>query len=162
MRMALTLEAVLGIIGTVAGVTSFIVSVYFNKKAIEQTDRNLKTQLRYEDKKRALVALQRVINEADFWKLREKIKIFLDVPDSNFIPQEVISGVYGDIEKVEKFDEKNTPYPKQEEPPEPDDNYYDPTEGMNEYEKHDYALKKEIDSFKSSVKCRIDDALKKI
>ena len=157
-----SLELILGMIGTITGVTSLIVSAYFNKKAIEQTDRNLKTQLLYEDKKRALTALRKIVVETKFRDVRGKIQTFLDAPEGTYVSQEVISGVYEDIGKVEKFGEKSSPEPKPEEPPEPEDWYSDPTEGMGEYEKYEYALNREISSFKSSAKHRIDAALKKI
>ncbi len=37
-----TLELILGIVGTITGVLSLIISVHFNRKAIKQADKNQK------------------------------------------------------------------------------------------------------------------------
>lgn len=161
--MELTPELVFGLIGMVTGITSLIVSIYFNRTAIKQTDRNLKTQLIYEDKKRALLSLQKIVDETRILKdLREKIGSFLNSFEGNFIPREVIDEVYVSLRKLEKFEDEKSPYPTQNQLYGEVYDDYDPTEGLNEFEKFDYYFENEFDSFKSSVKHSINKVLKKI
>ncbi len=51
---------IVAVIGAITGIISLIISVYFSKKVMNQTDRNLKIQLIYEDKKQALDKLQKL------------------------------------------------------------------------------------------------------
>lgn len=163
--MELTPELILGLIGMITGITSLIVSVYFNRTAIKQTDRNLKTQLMYEDKKRALFGLQKIVDETSLGGSEERINSFLNSPEGNFIPREVVDEVRGGLRKLKEFEEENAPYLTQDQLNEEVSNQYenyDPTEGMDEFEKFDYNFEQKFNSFKSSVKRSINEALKRI
>ena len=169
-------ELLFGIIGTITGVSSFIIAMHYNRKAIkqadkalDQADKNLKTQLLYEDKKQALMNLQKIIDETKSFKLKNKINTFLHSFEGNYIPNEVIRNIKNEIKELDEYYEQNSPYPSSE-MREEEHNYYvkngliseDPYEGLDHYEIFDYNYNCEIESAKYSIKNIINNALKDV
>jgi len=168
-----TPELILGIIGTVTGILSLVISMHFNRKAInqaekalEQSDKNLKTQLLYEDKKKALMNFQRTLSGAanNTRDLREKIDTFLDSFEGKYVPKDVVGKVHASLEELEKYEYENAEYSQKwmgEEPMQESESS-DPCEGMNPTEQFNYEFGKKIDSFKHSAKYLINESLMKI
>jgi len=167
-----TPELWVGLMGVILGASSLIVSLHFNRKAInqasealEQADKNLKIQLLYEDKKKALMALEQIINESNYKEIKEKMANFLLSFGGKYAPQEVVFEINKKICALEEFEDEHSPYPTGREPddePYPFDYVDDFDLGMNEYDKYDYNLKIKTNDFKNSVKQIITNSLTKI
>ncbi len=163
--MAFTPEVIVGIIGIILGILSLIMSWFFTKKALEQADKNLKTQLLYEDRKHALMKLQSLINETNNAEIRKKLDAFLGSNEGSYIPKEVSNSIYDGIKELEKFEDKNAWYPTQrtiDDYPSPDNELSNPYEGLTREEVFDELFDKEMDSFKYSVNQYIIESLTKI
>lgn len=169
-------ELLFGIIGTITGVSSLIVAMHYNRKAIkqadkalEQADKNLKTQLLYEDKKRALMNLQKIMTDAKPYELGEKINTFLNSFEGNYVPNEVIKNIKNKIEELDEYYKQNSPFPS-DEMSDGEYKYYlelglireDPYEGMDQIEIFEYDYKNKIDSAKYSMKNIISKTLKDV
>ncbi|MCG7850043.1 MAG: hypothetical protein MIO93_12830 [ANME-2 cluster archaeon] len=170
---AFTPELILGIIGTITGTLSLAISMYFNRKAIgqadkalEQADKNLQSQLLYEDKKKALMNFQQIINNSTYKELYKKIEHFSESFEGKYVPSVVFSEIRKLVSELEKFEDTNSPYPTGREfngePPNSDGYDEDPHLGLNEYEIFDIDLRNEIYKFKNSVRRIITNNLTKI
>lgn len=160
-NMILTTELILGIIGTVTGVISLIISCYFNNKLMKQTDRNLKTQLLYQDTKQALVKLRKIIDESeDYYKLKQNVQDFLNSFEGNYIPNEVIQNLNNELGKLKTFYGEKNPYPP-DQMSEEEYNYECEKAKritmVDQVENFEYDLGKEVDSFKHSMKNLINN-----
>lgn len=166
--MNLSIELFFGIIGTITGVTSLVVSAYFNKKAIEQTDKNLKSQLLYQDRKQALMNLQKIIDESEnLYTLKQNLEVFSNSFERIYVPKGVLENIKSKLYGVEEFYDENTPYPSDHMSDEKYDDYLnsipdDPYENMDHIERFDYDLKAKLNHFRISMKQIIDNNLKEV
>ncbi|OGM12047.1 hypothetical protein A2Z22_01945 [Candidatus Woesebacteria bacterium RBG_16_34_12] len=166
-----TPELILGIIGTVTGILSLIISLFFTRKAIkqadkalEQSDKNLITQLLYEDKKRALMKLQSIIDGTKLVELRVKLDTFFKSIESSYVPRDVSNRIYNMLEELEKFEDENAAYPTKRKMDEEEAAFYeasDPLGGMTEFEQFEYEFGEKINSFKHSSNYIIKESLNK-
>jgi|GEM_PF-6529501 len=162
--MAFTPEVIIGIIGTIIGISSLIMSWFFTRKALEQADRNLKTQLLYEDKKQALKKLQEIITGSKYFELHEKIDLFLLSFEGNYVPYDVGKEIHNMLIELEKFENNNAYYTTIGEIREDTlaQDYEPPKEGMTYQEEFDRDFEWEIKSFKRIAKERLNKSLLKI
>ena len=170
---AFTPELILGIIGTITGTLSLAISMYFNRKAIEQADKaleqadkNLQSQLLYEDKKKALMNFQQIINNSTYTELNGKIENFSESFEGKYVPSVVFVKIRKLVSELETFEDTNSPYPTGREfngePPNSDGYNEDPYLGLDEYEIFNIDFTNEIDQFKKSVRRIINNNLTKI
>ncbi len=162
---SVNLELILGVVGTITGILSLIISMHYTRraigqadKALEQADRNFKTELLYEDRKRALMTLQKILNESKSGELSKNFVNFSNSFEGNYIPKEVFKSINEKLQKLEAFYDDNSPYPSDEE------SYVDDREPQfqDQYEEFDSVFAEKINSFKDSAKNDIYKGLKEI
>jgi|ACXJ01.1.fsa_nt_gi hypothetical protein len=159
---------IVAVIGAITGIISLIISVYFSKKVMNQTDRNLKIQLIYEDKKQALDKLQKLAETVVTWRnfesYKKSIKQFFNSTQGTFVPKDVATDVLKHLNKLEEYEYKNDPTidhsQDDKEPPEYED--YDLTEGMDIFQKYEHNLKDGIVSFEASVDKSVKSGLEEL
>lgn len=165
---SVNLELILGVVGTITGILSLLISMYYTRraigqadKALEQADRNFKTELLYEDRKRALMTLQKILNDSKYGELSKNFINFSISFEGNYIPKEVFKNINEKIQKLEAFYDDNSPYPSDEELY---GEYVDDREPQfqDQYEKFDSVFAEKINFFKDSAKNDIYKGLKEI
>ncbi len=163
-----TLELFLGTVGTIIGSISLIISAVHNRKAIfqakqalNQTDNNLKTQLLYEDKKRASKNLIQILenDKLRLFDLSNETEALFNSFEGNFLPFEVISTIRTGILELGEFEDENAPFSNNNRMTDGEREYLEsiapeinPTEGMNDIEIFQYLFKNEMDSFRNNSK----------
>ena len=163
-----TLELILGTIGTIIGIFSLFISVVQNRKAISQAeqalnqaDKNLKTQLLYEDKKRVSKNLVQILenNKLSLFDLSRETEALFNSFEGNFLTFEVISTIRTGILELGEFEDKNAPFSDYNRMTDGDREYLEsiapeinPTEGMDDIEIFQYNFKNKLNSFRNNSK----------
>ncbi len=163
-----SLELFLGFVGTITGIISLIISAVYNRKAIfqakqalNQADKNLKTQLLYEDKKRVSKNLIQILenDKLRLFELSHETEALFNSFEGNFIPFEVVSTIRTGILELGEFEDENAPYSDNNRMTDGDREYLEsiapkinPTEGMDDIEIFQYNFKNEMDSFRKNSK----------
>ena len=164
----LTLELIFGIVGTTTGISALWTSRVHNQKAISQADqalnqadKNFKTQLLYEDKKRVLKNLIQILenDKLCLFDLSCETEALFNSFEGNFITFEVISTIRTGILKLREFEDKNAPFSNNNTMTDGDREYLEsiapevkPTEGMDDIEIFQYNFNNEMNSFRSNSK----------
>ena len=163
-----TLELFLGSVGTIIGICSFIISAFYNRKAIfqakqalNQADKNFKTQLLYEDKKRVSKNLIQILenDKLRLFDLSCETEALFNSFEGNFLPFDVISTIRTGILELGEFEDENAPYSDNNRMTDGEREYLNsiapeinPTEGMNDIEIFQYNFENEMDSFRNNSK----------
>ena len=163
-----TLELILGTIGTIIGIFSLFISVVQNRKAISQAeqalnqaDKNLKTQLLYEDKKRVSKNLIQILenDKLRLFDLSRETEALFNSFEGNFLPFEVISAIRTGILELGEFEDENAPFSDNNRMTDGEREYLEfiapeinPTKGMDDIEIFQYNFKNEMDSFRNNSK----------
>ena len=154
----ITNELLVSYFALLVAILSFCISVYFNKRTLEQSDANLKTQLLYDDQKKSIFKLNDIIDTSKTYnKFCENIKIFLDSNEGQFISNEIRTDISIGMRDLDKYDLENDP----SRPPELDDDeeyqrYLKDQEeidqSMNPYEIFEQKFGNKLVMFKSKIK----------
>ena len=149
---------------------SLLISIYFNKRTLKQSDVNLKTQLLYDDLKKSIFKLNDVIDTSKTYnKFCENIKKFLDSNEGQFIPNEIIKEIRIGMSDLDKFDSENDPSipPGQDEYIE--EQYQEHLKEQEEidklkepYEIFEEKFNNKLHEFKSKIKKKSKEKLKNI
>ncbi len=133
------------------------VSFWYNKKTLEQSEKNTVAQITYEGKKNSLWKLMKIIKEnQNDYELEKKLDEFLQSPDAVLLPSSVIGEVYKQKSGINKFNEKNSPYPQPSEPSEEEiekhqQEEYEYYERLSDEEKFEERFSREVYSAKSNI-----------
>jgi hypothetical protein len=110
----MTIELLLTIISLIIALLALIVSFWYNKQFLEQSEKNTLAQITYESRKQSLFKLMKIIeNKQNYNQFWTEVTRFLHSSDAIFIPSSVIQEIYRQNFKVCEFCEKNDPYPDQ-------------------------------------------------
>lgn len=101
--MEIPLENLTSIILAIVGIVSLGLTFYFNRKTLQQSEKNLKIQLFYEDKKKAIFELNKILRFSDNLSTKSSLIHFLESPESQYLPLDTKSSVLTYIKEIEGF-----------------------------------------------------------
>ncbi len=105
-----TTENIITFCAVVVAIASLGSSLYFNKKTLTQSERNLEIQLTHKDRKKALYKLSELIRkDLIFLKYYNEIKAFLSGFEGQFIPEDIRKKVLNELNKMDKFSLEEDP-----------------------------------------------------
>ena len=83
--MALTEENLISIGAIIVGIISLILSYLLNRWTLKQSEKNLKTQLLYEDRKKAIFGLKKILENTDYYTMKSRLINYIDSLEGQFI-----------------------------------------------------------------------------
>ncbi len=152
--------------GTIVGVASLVLSYLSNKRTLEQSEKNLQTQLFHEDRKRALVKLSALLDEeildapeGSFLGLKTTLWNFLRSLDGQFLPDDTRKMIINEIKKLNKSAEGSY------EQIEPSDEEIERFErerynNLDEFERFDQDFSEQIRQAKEAIRNKIREDIK--
>ncbi len=154
------------IVGGLAGSILTLIAIRWSTlKSIKAAEKGLRTQLIYEDKKKALTELFRLANQEykTYPEFKAKVSSFLEGLESEFLPAELKSAIRTKFYELDKFMEDSGLAP----PPPSDEELKSWLEGYEEsfkelpyWEKVEAQFEERLRAIKSSIKRLISQHIK--
>ena len=97
------ISIILAIIAVIVSIISLIITYRFNKKTLQQSEKNLKIQLFYEDRKKAIFKLNKILEGEKYFLVRTELLDFLKLPESLYLPLDIKKSILNKIKKIDEL-----------------------------------------------------------
>ncbi|MDO8647059.1 MAG: hypothetical protein Q7R70_01425 [Candidatus Diapherotrites archaeon] len=157
--------------GLFIALLSLLFSYYLNKKALNQSERNVRLQITYADRKQALQELENIfatLNNDGLRRFETELNSFLNSVNGQYIPQIIKEHLKNQIIELHKLEDQDP-----SEPHYSDDYWEELAKQQAEFEEQEYkslddyerfwkSWESEIDKFRESTKSKINSEVKKV
>ena len=159
----ITLVAIFG--GFAGGFVTLLAIRWSTLKSLEKAKERLQTQLLYEEKKKALRELYRLVDQKykTYSEFYVRVSSFLDRLESEFLPVELKSAIQTEFYELDKFMEDSglaPPSPTDEEADYWVNVYKESLEGLTDWEKAEDEFEERLRTIKRSIKHLIGQHIK--
>lgn len=92
-------EILISMIMTITGIITAIVGI----KALKQSEKNLKIQLFYEDRKKAIFELNKILKNSEYFSTKYQLINFLELPESQYLPPNIRKNILSKIKEIDEL-----------------------------------------------------------
>lgn len=145
--------------GFAGGLVTLIAIRWSTLKNLKTARERLQTQLLYEDKKKALRELYRLV-ERPYPEFEAKISYFLEGPESEFLPEKLKSTILTEISDLDEFIQERGLAPPEPSGEELLAEYEEHLKTLTDWERAKHELEERIRKLKSAIKSLIRQHIK--
>jgi hypothetical protein len=157
------LSAIFG--GLMGSILSLLTVRWSTLKTVKSAEEGLRTQLLFEEKKKSLKELRRLVDQKydSYPSFKQTILAFLDTLEADFLPMDLRDAIRTEIYQLDKFMEDSGLVPSSE----PDDEinlWFEAAEEayqeLSSWEKAEVDFKERLGAMKGSIRKLISDHIK--